>query len=312
MIVCLWLIGLIAATEVAGGVERVRTDGLGVPRPQASEFPVPTALEPAVAFWKAIFSEHDQGRVVLHDREDLSLIYRVVSLPRKTDGRLVEREVQSTIRRELETLKKHLKKLQRTGIVETERDRELLQQAGRDLETLPEKSWLRVRVQRGVADRFHEGMLRATKWWPQIRATLDEAGVPPQLVALAFVESTFDPKARSSAGAAGLWQLMPATARQFGLKVRRKHDERFDVLKATRAAAKMLRDNHRMLGSWPLAITGYNHGPYGVKRGVKALGTTDLVELIRSYKKRTWGFASKNFYAEFLAALQLLQTAQDV
>lgn len=103
---------------------------------------------------------------------------------------------------------------------------------------------------------------------------------------------------------------MPATARGLGLKVSRQRDERLDVLKATRAAARMLRQNYRMLGSWPLAITAYNHGPYGVRRAVQAVGSTDLMVLIERYEKSTWGFASKNFYAEFIAALAVVTDAE--
>ena len=77
--------------------------------------------------------------------------------------------------------------------------------------------------------------------------------------------------------------------------------------KATWAAAKMLRQNHNKLGNWPLAITGYNHGPNGMYRAVKQVGSDDLMVLIKKYEKSTWGFASKNFYAELLAALSLLE-----
>ena len=69
----------------------------------------------------------------------------------------------------------------------------------------------------------------------------------------------------------------------------------------------MLRANYRMLGTWPLAITAYNHGPNGVRRAVQLVGSTDLVYLIDNYQRSTWGFASKNFYAEFLAALAIVR-----
>jgi membrane-bound lytic murein transglycosylase D len=87
-------------------------------------------------------------------------------------------------------------------------------------------------------------------------------------------------------------------------------DERLDTEKSTRAAARMLRKNHELLGNWPLAITGYNHGPNGVKRAVTAIGSTDLAYLIEHYEKSTWGFASKNFYAEFIAAVRVFAAAE--
>ena len=73
-------------------------------------------------------------------------------------------------------------------------------------------------------------------------------------------------------------------------------------MKSTRAAAKLLRRNYELLGTWPLAITAYNHGQNGLKRAVQEAGTTDLVFLVTSYSKENWGFSSKNFYAGFLAA----------
>ena len=68
-----------------------------------------------------------------------------------------------------------------------------------------------------------------------------------------------------------------------------------DVMKATGAAAKLLKRNYKLLKSWPLAVTGYNHGAYGVKRAIRDVGSRELVDLIENYKKSTWGFASKNF-----------------
>ena len=165
----------------------------------------------------------------------------------------------------------------------------------------------RVRVQRGMRDQFMRGIIRAKPHLKKIRSVFSKKELPTELVALSFVESMFNPRAKSFAGAAGLWQLMPATARQYKLTVNKKQDHRLDIDRSTLAAATMLQQNFKRLGSWPLAITAYNHGPNGMRRAVKAVGTTDLSHLIKHYKKRTWGFASKNFYAEFVAALRVCQ-----
>src|SRR5262249_21693468 len=82
-------------------------------------------------------------------------------------------------------------------------------------------------------------------------------------------------------------------------------DERRDPIASTRAAARYLSRSYERLGSWPLAITSYNHGPVGMLRAVDATGSTDLVSMIRYYDGPGWGFASRNFYAEFLAALDI-------
>ena len=111
----------------------------------------------------------------------------------------------------------------------------------------------------------------------------------------------FNLKARSKVGASGIWQFMPDTARNF-IYVTPLVDERNSPYKATRAAAQLLLSNYRTLGSWPLAITAYNHGALGMARAVGQVHSDDMGEIIKRYESPSFGFASKNFYAEFLAA----------
>src|SRR5260370_27657202 len=82
-------------------------------------------------------------------------------------------------------------------------------------------------------------------------------------------------------------------------------DDRLDPFRSTEAAAQLLAYNYRLLGSWPLALTAYNHGAEGVRRAKDTLGTDDIVRIVRTYKGRTFGFASRNFYVSFLAALEI-------
>jgi membrane-bound lytic murein transglycosylase D len=88
-------------------------------------------------------------------------------------------------------------------------------------------------------------------------------------------------------------------------------DERRDPMASTRAAARLLKQNYQILGNWPLAITAYNHGTEGIFRGIKAVESDDLVDLIRGYQSPTFGFASKNFYAEFLAVVQIASNSEN-
>jgi membrane-bound lytic murein transglycosylase D len=104
--------------------------------------------------------------------------------------------------------------------------------------------------------------------------------------------------------AAGLWQFMPATARQY-MRVDHVIDERMDPFIATEGAAQLLKSNYKVTGTWPLALTGYNHGAGGMSRAAKALGTTEIDVIVRNYKGKAFGFASRNFYASFLAALEV-------
>jgi hypothetical protein len=94
------------------------------------------------------------------------------------------------------------------------------------------------------------------------------------------------------------------------LQVSRRVDERLDPLKSARAAAKLLKDNYEALGTWPLAITAYNHGRGGMLRAKKAHGS-DLPTIINEYRGPVFGYASMNFYAEFLAAAAVYERRAD-
>lgn len=109
---------------------------------------------------------------------------------------------------------------------------------------------------------------RAATYFPMIEQVLAEEGVPDELKYLAVIESALNPVARSWAGAAGMWQFIPATGRHSGLTVTRELDERLDPEKATRAAARHLKELYEMFGDWQLAIAGYNMNPLRVQRYV--------------------------------------------
>jgi membrane-bound lytic murein transglycosylase D len=163
-----------------------------------------------------------------------------------------------------------------------------------------------VRFQLGQSDRFRAGLVRAGAWESHIGQVLASLGLPAEIAALPHVESSFDPYALSKVGAAGLWQFMRSTGRRF-LRIDAAVDERLDPYRETEAAAQLLSYNYRLLGSWPLAITAYNHGAEGVRRARDELGTDDIVRIVREYHSPSFGFASRNFYVSFLAALAVAQ-----
>jgi membrane-bound lytic murein transglycosylase D len=160
-----------------------------------------------------------------------------------------------------------------------------------------------IRAQQGLKDRFHLGLQRSGLYRDFIEGIFTQYGLPEELIMLPHVESSFNYQAYSKVGAAGIWQFMRSTGRLF-LTINYEVDERLDPIRATEAAAKLLRLNYRDLGSWPLAITAYNHGLNGVRRA-KAQYGNDFGRIYREYSSRSFGFASRNFYAEFLAALHV-------
>ena len=162
----------------------------------------------------------------------------------------------------------------------------------------------RLHSQRGLRERFAEGVRVSRAYFPEMEHIFREEGLPVELVRLPLIESCFNLRAYSKAGAAGVWQFMPKTGRLF-MRVDNLVDERRDPISSTRAAARFLTRVHDMLDTWPLTITAYNHGPDGVARAVSEVGTNDIATIVRDYHGKAFGFASRNFYVEFLAALEV-------
>jgi membrane-bound lytic murein transglycosylase D len=264
-------------------------------------FPVPASLEPRVRFWVRIYSEVGTEGGLLHDPEDLNVVYELVRYP-GTSGRSRERVVKKDKKRYAGILRS-LAAGKRSGLSRDEARVLALFPKGVSNRTLSQAA-RRIRFQLGQADKFRAGVARSGRWEDYIRGVLHSRGVPEQLAALPHVESSFNPAAHSHAGASGIWQFTRSTGRRF-MRVDHVIDERRDPLLATVAAARLLRANYESTGAWPLAITAYNHGAAGMRRAVSRLGTRDIGKIVQKYKSRTFGFASRNFYAEFLAALQV-------
>lgn len=113
---------------------------------------------------------------------------------------------------------------------------------------------------------------RAQYYFPIIEEELLKAGLPVELRAMAIIESALQAKAYSRAGAAGLWQFMPATAKSYGLEVNSMVDERYDPYKATKAACKYMKALYNMYDDWSLAIAAYNCGPGNVNKALARAG----------------------------------------
>lgn len=157
---------------------------------------------------------------------------------------------------------------------------------------------------------------RMREFMPLIQAVLEQLELPPELALLPAVESVFEPQAVSPAGAAGLWQLMPATARRFGLRVGEGTDERFDVRKSTAAAAAYLRNLHGIFGNWPLALAAYNCGESALSRAMKLTGAKTLPDLIQACRRHDdeptlLSRETLDYVPKFVAAVLALSRVED-
>ncbi len=273
-------------------------------RPEGSSraLPLPPALEPNVRFWTRIYSEVDTQGGLIHDNQELDVIYGSLRFPSGASERERERQIDRSKRHYQEILRK-LATGQRSGLT-AEESRVLSRWPQGTSNASFRRATENLRFQLGQADKFRAGLIRQGAIKHDIEKTLIDHGVPRELVALPHVESSYNPAAYSRVGAAGLWQFMRSTGRLY-LRIDTVVDERLDPFLASRAAARLLRDNYQRLDAWPLAITAYNHGPAGMARAVRALGTRDIGVIARRYQSRSFGFASRNFYSEFLAALEV-------
>lgn len=262
-------------------------------------FPTLPCLEPNVQFWIDAYTKHPTTKGIIHDATDLSIVYGVIDLlhPDKPGAR---RTNQVRIRAAKEQYRKVLKDLAKNGDLgdpEKRRIADLFEpEAGPGVFREAAKN---IRCQVGQKDRFEQGLIRSGAYLPRMKDVFRAHDLPEDLCYLPHVESSFNLSAFSKAGAAGIWQFTRATGKKF-LTVNNLVDERRDPIRATEAAAKLLKTNYEILGNWPMAVTAYNHGIAGMLRAKKKMGTYEVA--FENFNGRRFRFASRNFYSEFLAA----------
>jgi membrane-bound lytic murein transglycosylase D len=274
---------------------------------QVQAIPRPEGIQQDVNFWIRVYTEVTTNEGFLHDERNLAVVYDTLKF--STGGSSRERQRLVDDRRD-----RHVAALRRIiAALPTEAGRAALADEDKRILALwgPNPSPVilkeaagRIRFQLGQADRFKEGLIRSSSWETHIAETFANQGLPSELAVLPHVESSFNAAAYSKVGAAGLWQFMRSTGKRY-MRIDDAVDERLDPYRSTEAAAQLLAYNYRVLGSWPLALTAYNHGAAGMRRAKESVGTDDFVKINRTYTSRTFGFASRNFFPSFLAALTI-------
>jgi membrane-bound lytic murein transglycosylase D len=197
--------------------------------------PLPSAevLRPNVAFWKRIFTALDTSSGVLHDLDDVSIIYHTLyNLPESSQQR---QDVIDTYRDRYERILENLAQGKRHNL-ESDEERVLALFKGQQTPARLREAAGKIRFQSGIRNRFAEGLLRSVAHLSDMERIFADAGLPRELVLLPHIESSFNSKAYSKAGAARLWQFMPATGKRF-MRIDNRVDERMDVRLSTIAAA---------------------------------------------------------------------------
>ena len=265
-------------------------------------FPIYPSIETNVAFWKKIYTKYTTSQGIIHDRRNLDIIYEVIPLrdPHESGAaKFNDKQIKQT--------KYYYKKILRTLSTgkppqTTEEKRIHGMFVDHDSLKMLRDAHRYIRFQLGQKDRFRAGIIRSGAYIDEIKDIFKKYDLPQDLAYLPHVESSYNYEAYSKFGAAGIWQFTHATGRRY-MTINYTVDERRDPILASHAAAQFLKKNYESLGSWPMAITAYNHGTNGMLRAQQSKG--DYETVFNGYNSRSFGFASRNFYSEFLAAREI-------
>ena len=278
------------------------------PALDVTEFPRPEILKPNIGFWTQIFSHYSEFQSVIHSMDRAEKVYVVLDFRDDAarlgvaEARRQQAKAEKAVKRELD---RHLKRVHQfrdnpEQLTPIERKVHALFDDRSDPERY-RKAMGRFRAQRGLKESTQRALQVSGQYLPSMEGIFKREGLPLLLTRLPLVESSFNVEAYSKVGAAGLWQFIPSSARIY-MRLDEAVDDRRDPWTSTQAAARHLKEDYAELGSWPLAITAYNHGRAGLARGLREVNGKGLEDLLERWDGRRFGFASRNFYAEFLAA----------
>jgi membrane-bound lytic murein transglycosylase D len=266
-------------------------------------FPRPASIETNVKFWVDVFASYSERDFVIVDRDHVWRVFQVMHVP--GDGSPTRGQVDAIndyLKEKYGNILNRLASGQEPATYEEQRVARLFKNEPPASYALAAQN---LRVQQGMRERFRDGLLRSRYYRPTMERIFASLDLPPELVTLAEVESGFESGAKSGAGAVGIWQFTRGTGKEY-MRISRYHDDRLNPFTETQAAARLLRSNYDTLGSWPLAITAYNYGTGGMAEASSQY-EGDYERIFHEYDGSRFGFASKNYYPEFLAALQVHQ-----
>jgi membrane-bound lytic murein transglycosylase D len=284
----------------------------------------------SVNFWFMIYTQFESSYVVIHDRENLSLIYKVLdfsSLHAKGLSKNVLYVLQNKLSDEkLSEFKEDLKYLSHNPFSLSSRAKNIYRILTNAGLTIPIKKSARtaffsqlrnrIRTQTGQKDFIRQGIVRSLPYKTFVKKYFSAKKLPEELLAIPFLESSFNPRAESKVGALGPWQFMPLIGSYYLPKKNHLFDYRSNVGLSSVAAGHLMSENIYLMRSWDLAVTAYNSGTKHLMKTRRELASSkkkiNLEAVIKHSDSAHFGFASKNFYSEFLALTRTLAYEEDL
>ncbi len=276
-----------------------------------------------VRFWFLIYTRLESTQVAIHDRSNLSIIYKVLDFSALKKKGLHSNTLyvlqQKLSRERLDEVRQALALLIKDPHNMKPESREIFRSVRNGGMNLPsdrnERSKLfqklrdNIRIQTGQKDFIEAGLRRSIPYQRFLRWYFEKNDLPAELAVIPFLESSFNPKAHSRVSALGVWQFMPLIGSYFLPKRTSNIDYRSNVGLSSVAAANLLKDNHKIMKKWDLTVTSYNSGTKHLlksRRDLASLREIDLEDIIKHSSSVSFGFASKNFYSEFLALAHVM------
>jgi len=285
-------------------------------------FRIERFFENSVRFWFLIYTQFNSSQVIIHDKDNLSIIYGIIdfsSLFSKNISKNTKYILQQQITSEkIQQTKDGLIKILKDPFKNNPSLKKIiftLSQAGVSLPNNKSKriEFLKtlisnIRSQTGQKNFILDGIHRSLPFENFLLHYFQNKKLPKELLSIPFLESSFNPEAQSKVNALGAWQFMPFIASHFVPKRKDHIDYRRNVPISSVSAAFLLSQNFNILRSWDLAVTAYNSGTKHLLNIKKKLNRTNinLKDVILNSDSKHFGFASKNFYSEFLALVHAM------
>jgi membrane-bound lytic murein transglycosylase D len=287
----------------------------------STDFKVTPDIRNRVAFWFDVYTKYSAQEEIIHHSDYPWVIFRVIDLrPILTaeDNKWVNyhKSVDYSKKQKQEVRNILYRLSKRKSFIKLDNDEQeiydqLLKIPGKNIKKVIASTLRNLRTQVGQKDFIEKGIESSSLYISGLEKVFAEQKLPLELTRLPFVESSFNVGAVSKVGASGIWQVMPYIGKKF-LVMNNAVDERNSPVKSAESAAFLLKQNKQILKNWPLALTAYNHGAGGLTKAVRQMHSRDLEFLIEHYRQGSFGFASQNFYASFLAVLHAEKYKEEI